>query len=230
MPRDTIFYGVPDRYIRHAPGGTGGLVGDGCPLDSGTGMIFGSNAVHLLAESKRHLASSLGPGAITVKDGWSDVTGPIPSNSQRTGTAQQIGWGYSVAMCLGPLPLLADDAAHAAGYDDVPRRIDASVTCKSDGTHLLTIYFAVTTGYTPPSDRGGWIQTATTTSSSLVELRPSTYLNVAAEPRVYLAGGASDAGSGLVTVPEMYLWIGWLCAAGGSGTIVSATAWEVTDQ
>lgn len=229
MPRVGLYTPTSNRYVRHVPADTGGLVSDGCPLDAGTGMILGSNALHLLNESKRHLFSSLGPGTITVKDGWSDVTGPIPTAAQRTSTFQAIGWGYSVAACFGPFFVTEDDDEAHDGLDDLPRRVDASVWCKSDGTHALTIYFTVTAGRVAPSDRPGpQILTASTTSSTLVELRPSAPIDVYGAAQTYLTGAASDAGAGLVTVREYFVWIGWSLAAGGSGAVASMSGWEIT--
>lgn len=227
MPRDTLQSGTSARYLRHVPGGDGTLVGDGCPLDSGTGMILGSDANALRLESLRHLFSSLGPGALTAgKDGWSDLDEPTPDSSQRTAPEQAIAWGESTAMVFGPFPACKDDNQRAPGRDDLERAVKVAVTCKSDGTNTLTIYFAVTTNRLPPTQGYTSFEAVTTTSSSVVEVRHTGALYPTGSPHGYTAAGASDTGAGSVTVDEYFVWVGYELAA-GTGSVISAEGWEV---
>lgn len=229
MSRDTLQTGSSARYVRHVPGGEGTLVGDGCPLESGFGFIAGNNVSHLRGESLRHLVSSLGPGSLTAnKDGWSDLGGDVPPASARTSTVEQIAWGISTAQCYGPFPAIADDAQRAAGRDDLERAVKMYAMCKSDGTHSLTLYFAATVDRRPPTEGYASFSTATTTSSSVVELTHVGALYPLGYPRAYIAGASTDPGGGLVTVPEFYLWCGWLLAAGGTGALCSISAWEIS--
>lgn len=227
MPRDTLASGSNARYIRHVAGGAGTLLGNGFPMDAGTGMVLASNAVHLRNESLRHVICSGGPGAIVAnKDGWSDLAEDTPPAAVRTSTLAQIAWGYSTAACFGPFPIGQDNAFLAVGADDLARSVHVSVTCKSDGTHALTIYFAVTDRYQPPTAGAVAFETATTTSSSFVEVR-SSGLTVRGQPTPYPTGVAGDPGGGVASVPEYYVWVGWLLAAGGTGAVRGFTGWEI---
>lgn len=232
MPIGQRLDAVP-KYIKHPV--TGAWWQDGKPIDAGTAHIVHSNLSHLSAESLRHIAALVGPGAIetfdsTKDDQWDD----FELESPREG---DIPWSQPRdAVKVGPIYLPEFEIISGG-----PRLVGVRffVEGRRNGASAgekLKVLFALTTGEATPAQSFPVVHYEELYQNPDTDFVLDVTLPTGSDPALQIAGSGSwpcrTPGTGAstsVTLPFLYAWVGWFSTdalAGNLAEIKSINIWE----
>lgn len=236
------------RYIKH-PAAGGDWVSDSGFMDAGTVHILDSNLAHLAEESVRPIGWTLGPGELErYQNGTWTTTCAIGNRTYAdtnfedaitvapaTNTAfTQIAWDHRVSHCFGPYAAIQDRALDAGGFG--PRTVRVDVRCDAPASADLYLFAALTTSPDPPDQDSLAMVTGAGTTLALAEITESGLQTVsmtlsAADP---VPEGASWScrstgayGKTLVTLAQLWVWVGWYRHGAGAAAVISVSAYEV---
>ncbi len=193
-------------------------------VDAGLAMVIASNLAHRQRESVRHLAASLGPGAITNEvRGYTysgtpldDVTDPGTYSGLTT-----ISWDLQCSKRFGPFYLIAD--REIADQPPTWRKLRVNVDCTAAN---LTVLACLTTELDLPSetDHVAFAQSTSSAGRTIVTLDLEPYATLSTTPRT--CRRASGVAVEQTPVAACSLWVGWY-GVSGSNSVWSIDAYEV---
>lgn len=229
------------RYYRHPPAYSAAAPGaDGWSLDAGTAMRMASNVGHLVAESKRQLVQSIGPG--TAISTWTATSGPWTGFPETvTADLNRIPWDRRHGRRFKVL-VAVEDRANADGE---PRqrairmvvRASLSATCTTDS------FFAFAASSSPSplalnlSGGAAMVVPAPPTQTAIAstgvleftaDLDTEFLVPVPQRPAPLRCRAGSARGAAFVRTQPLWLWFGWriIDPSAGTSAILSFSAFE----
>lgn len=230
------------RYYRHPPAYSAGAPGaDGWSLDAGTAMRMASNVGHLVAESKRQLVQSVGPG--TAIDTWTTTSAPWAGFPESvTADTNRIPWDRRGGRRFKVLVAVED----RANTDGEPRQRAIRMVVRaslSATTTLADSFFAFAASSTPsplalnltggaamvcPTPPTQTVPGATGVIEVVADLDTEFLVPIPQRPAPLRCRAGSSRSAAFVRTQPLWLWFGWriIDPSAGTSAILSFSAFE----
>lgn len=197
------------RYIKHPPASSP-VLSNGKPLDAGTAQIIDNNLTILDWENLEHLGSCVGfsnaQAATQNNNAWAGIAdAPVPADPSAEQPWNQISWDRRCSVRQGPYFMKVDKAL-SDGRLTIRDVVVHFGWYNHSGTNLKMMFF-LTPYESPPRD--GWL--AYTTHSDTASGYQQTRQVIQCDRGLIESQGITSTATGeVVTVCQVYLWVGWI--------------------